>query len=232
MRVLITGASRGIGLELARQCVARGEQVFAGARNPETAHELQRLAKLYDLTVISLDVTDEDSIAAAVNTVSTKTDALDVLINNAAINPETPAYETFGELQAEAVLQVLHTNTVAPLIVAQAFMDLLSKGANPRLINISSDMGSIAGRSYGGSHSYCMSKAALNMASRGLAHDLRRRNVIVIALDPGWVQTDMGGASASLTPHESVSGILRVIDSLTLKDSGKYYDYRGGQHQW
>ncbi|MFN8372165.1 MAG: SDR family oxidoreductase [Anaerolineae bacterium] len=232
MNVLITGASRGIGLELVRQYAARGEQVFAAARNPDGAHELERLRKLYQVTIVPLNVVDDESIRAAVQVIKGKTESLDLLFNNAAINPETPPYESFGQLQAEAMLQVLHTNTVAPLLVAQAIMPLLSKGTHPKLINISSEMGSVSGRSYGGSHSYCMSKAALNMASRGLAYDLRRQNVVVVALDPGWVQTDMGGAGASLTPHESVSGIVRVVDGLTMKDSGKFLDYRGGQHQW
>jgi NAD(P)-dependent dehydrogenase (short-subunit alcohol dehydrogenase family) len=229
MRILITGANRGIGLELARQCAARGDEVFACARTPDSAHDLKRLN---NVTIVPLDVVDESSIAAAATFVSAKVNALDILINNAAINPETPPYESFGQLQAQSIMEVLHTNTVAPLIVAQAFMSLLGQGNNPRLINVSSGMGSITDRSYGGSHSYCMSKAALNMASRGLASDLRSRRVIVIALDPGWVQTDMGGTGASLTPTQSVNGILKVVDHLTIKDSGKFYDYRGTQQEW
>jgi NAD(P)-dependent dehydrogenase (short-subunit alcohol dehydrogenase family) len=232
LRIFITGANRGIGLALTQQALARGDHVFAGVRHPDTAHELRRLAQQYTLTVLPLDVTDEDSISAALNTVRAQTSALDVVINNAAINPETPPYETFGQLEAAAMLEVLHTNTVAPLLVAQAFVSLLTQGDHPRLINISTEMASLANRTYGGSHSYCMSKAALNMASRGLAADLKGRKIVVVALDPGWVRTDMGGPSASLAPHESANGILKVIDSLTMKDSGKYLDYRGGQHPW
>jgi NAD(P)-dependent dehydrogenase (short-subunit alcohol dehydrogenase family) len=232
MRIFITGANRGIGLALTQQALARGDQVFAGARHPDTAHQLHRLVKQYPLTVLPLDVTNEQTIALAAQAVRDHTSAIDVLINNAAINPETPPYETFGQLEAAAILEVLHTNTVAPLLVAQAFLPLLSKGENPRLINISTEMASLENRTYGGSHSYCMSKAALNMASRGLASDLRARKIVVIALDPGWVRTDMGGPSATLAPHESANGILKVIDNLTMKDNGKYLDYRGGQHPW
>jgi NAD(P)-dependent dehydrogenase (short-subunit alcohol dehydrogenase family) len=229
MRILITGASRGIGLELARQCAARGDEVFACARTPDTAHKLKRIN---NVTIVPLDVVDEQSINAAASFVASKVNSLDVLINNAAINPETPPYESFGQLRAQSIMEVLHTNTVAPLIVAQAFLNLISKGNNPRLINVSSGMGSISDRTYGGSHSYCMSKAALNMASRGLASDVRSRKIVVIALDPGWVQTDMGGAGASLTPKQSVNGILKVVDNLTLKDTGKFYDYRGTEQEW
>jgi NAD(P)-dependent dehydrogenase (short-subunit alcohol dehydrogenase family) len=232
MHILITGANRGIGLELVRQYLARGETVFAGARRVSDA--LLRLSEQYGerLMLVELEVNSAQSIHDAVEFVASRSESLDLLINNAGIDPEQPADANFGSLEADAMMDVLRTNAVAPLLVAQAFVPLLKHGKQPSIINITSEMGSIADRDYGGSHAYCMSKAALNMASRGMAADLRRHGIIVLALDPGWVQTDMGGPSASLTPEDSAGGILRVVDGLTIKDSGRYLDYRGREHRW
>lgn len=227
-RVLITGTNRGIGFELVRQYLARGARVYAGVRQSGSMGALSAL-NAPRLTIVRLDVTSATSLEMAREQVQ---EPLDVLINNAAINPEQPAYEAFGQMQASALLDVLQTNSVAPLLVAQAFFPLLRQGANPRLINISSEMASLADKDYGGSYAYCMSKAALNMATRGLAADLRRAGIIVLALDPGWVRTDMGGAGATLSAEESVRGCLRVIDGLTPDDSGRFLNYAGQEHRW
>ncbi|NWF69885.1 MAG: SDR family oxidoreductase [Chloroflexi bacterium] len=234
MYILITGANRGIGLELVRQCVARGDRVGAGVRSGSDTRELQKIVLKHPdhVGVLHLPVDQQALVQEAALHAAQTLDALDVLVNNAGINPETPAEDTFGALQEASVLHVLHVNAVAPLIVAQAFMPLLKKSPRPRIINITSEMGSLADKTYGGSYAYCMSKAALNMATRGMAADLRKDDIPVVALDPGWVRTDMGGPSASLSPAESVRGILRVIDTLTLKDTGRYLDYTGRDHRW
>lgn len=227
-KILITGASRGIGLELVRQYAARGDaQVFAAVRNPLTANVLKALAGQIEL--VPLEVTDAALVDKAVQLVRDKTDALDVLINNAGIEPEG---QSFDQITPETMLQTYTVNSVAPLMIAKAFVDLLAKGNNPRLINISSEMGSIEARDYGGSYAYCASKAALNMITRGLAADLRSRKICAVALDPGWVQTDMGGRSASLKPEQSVRGMLKVIDGLTIKQSGSFLRWDDGTHQW
>jgi NAD(P)-dependent dehydrogenase (short-subunit alcohol dehydrogenase family) len=233
-RVLITGTSRGIGLALARAYAERGDQVFATARHPERSDALQALIRAHagQVIPIQLDVTDAASISTAAEQVRQHTAALDILINNAGINPEEPRYERFGQLQADAMLSVLATNSVAPMLVLQAFHGLLVNGDNPRVANISSSMGSIELRRSGGSLSYCASKAALNMLTHGLAFQLRGDGVTAIALDPGWVQTDMGGRSASLRPEESANGCMRVIDGLTTRDAGRYLVWNGGEHPW
>jgi NAD(P)-dependent dehydrogenase (short-subunit alcohol dehydrogenase family) len=229
-RIFITGANRGIGLAVVQAWLERGNvEIFAACRHPERATELQNLIKAYPgrLHLIALEVTEQVSIEQAVSQVQSLTDALDILINNAGIDPEG---QSFAAITAETMLRVYAVNTVAPLMISKAFLPLLKKGANPRLIQISSEMASLEDRSYGGSYAYCSSKAALNMAMRGMAADLR--GIISIALDPGWVQTDMGGSGASLLPEESAAGILKILSSLKTSDNGRYLAYDGSDHNW
>ncbi|MCB9459050.1 MAG: SDR family oxidoreductase [Anaerolineaceae bacterium] len=231
-KVLITGSNRGIGLGLVKQALANGDMVFAACRTPEDAAELTALGNQYGdkLHLIPLDVSDAVSIKASVDAVKQYTDSLDVLINNAAINPRDKA-SRLGNLDMDTVSRVLHVNVTGPMIVVQAYHDLLKKGSNSRIVMMSSGMGSISGSS-GGSYAYRMSKAAINMAAQSLSVDLRGDGIIVIAMDPGWVQTDMGGPSASITVDTSTSGQWRVINGLSMADTGGYRIYDGGYHQW
>jgi NAD(P)-dependent dehydrogenase (short-subunit alcohol dehydrogenase family) len=227
--VLITGSSRGIGLEFVRQYAARGWRVFAAARNPAAAPLAALIQQyLHNITPVALDVDALDSVVAAAQTVAQHTTSLDVVINNAAINPDDT--DSFSAVTPAALMDTYRTNCVGPILIAQQFQALLRRGQTPKLVNISSDMGSLTHKTYGGAYSYTMSKAALNMATRGLAVDLRP--VIVIALDPGWVQTDMGSPNATYTAAQSVRGCLNVIDSLTTRDSGTYRNHLGKTHPW
>jgi len=232
-RVLITGANRGLGLEFVRQCLARGACVFAGRRNPEKASDLQTLSAAYpeQLTILTLDVTNEAAIDASVETIRSQVDGLDLLINNAGAYPRG---ETPTTLNAETMLQAFRLNSVAPMIVAQRCLDLLRAGNQPRIVNISSKMGSLwwKEKEGGEDYSYCSSKAALNMLTRTLAFDLRSDGIIVVAINPGWVQTDMGGSTADLTPAESVGGMLKVIEGLTEAHTSKFYTVEGREHPW
>jgi NAD(P)-dependent dehydrogenase (short-subunit alcohol dehydrogenase family) len=232
-RVLITGANRGLGLEFVRQCLARGARVFAGCRNPEKAGDLQTLVVAHpeQLTILTLDVTDEATIDASVEIIRSQVDGLDLLINNAGAFPRR---ETPTNLNAETMLQAFHLNSVAPMIVAQRCLDLLRAGNQPKIVNISSKMGSLwwKEKEGGGDYSYCSSKSALNMLTRTLAFDLRSDGIIVVAINPGWVQTDMGGSSADLTPAESVGGMLKVIEGLTEAHTSKFYTWEGREHRW
>lgn len=229
--ILITGANRGLGLELTRQTLDRGDHVFATCRHPEEAHALRALNDVHaaQLSILSLDVTDEASIIAAEEMVRTQTDHLDILINNAGVNPRG---ERLGDLDAETLLHTFHVNSVGPMMVAQRFLDLLRAGERSKIVNISSQMGSLIQKKSGGSYSYCTSKAALNMLTRALAFDLRSEGIIVVAMHPGWVRTDMGGSHAPLSPAESVSGMLRVIDKLKPTDTGRFLTWRGRKHPW
>ena len=231
-RILITGANRGIGLATVREYLKQGDvHLFAVCRNPDSAQELQSLAQQHpnSLTLIPLEVTDQASIEAAFKLIAAKVKGLDVVINNAAINPSG---QSFQAITAELMLHVLEVNTVAPMMISKAAFELLRNGNNPRLVHISSDMGSLTLRTYGGDYGYCSSKAALNMAMRGMAADLRRFGITTVALDPGWVQTDMGGTGAALRPEESAQGIVKVISGLNANDNGCYLAYDGSEHPW
>jgi len=232
-RVMVTGGNRGLGLEFVRQCLARGDLVFAGCRRPENAVDLQALSSTHpgQLTVLKLDVTNDAAIDASVEVVRSHVDGLDLLINNAGAYPRG---ETPTTINVTTMLQTFHLNSVAPMIVAQHCLDLLRAGNHPKIVNVSSKMGSLwwKEREGGGDYSYCSSKAALNMLTRTLAFDLRSEGIIVVVMNPGWVQTDMGGSAADLTPVESVHGMLNVIERLTEADTSKFFTWEGWEHPW
>lgn len=228
---VITGANRGIGLEFVRQISDRGETVFATCRNPVEASDLNALANKHkkQIHVIQLDVTNDQSIKEARRLVERRADAVDVLINNAGIFPR---HSNFSALTREQIHQVLDTNTVSPMMVSQQFLDLLKVKRQSKIVNISSQLGSIANRKQGQYFAYSTSKAGLNMMTRLLAFDLLRDGVIVVAMSPGWVRTDMGQQNAPLAPSESVRGMLRLIDGLTAMSAGRFLVWNGTQLPW
>lgn len=231
MQLLVTGANRGIGLELTRQLLDRGDLVIAACRKPDTAdalHELQANAGAR-LVIVPLDVSDPASIAACYAVVSAQIDALDVLINNAGLGGSG---EQLGNLTQEALIQRYTVNAAGPILMAQQFLPLIKTGDAKTIINVTSGIGSIGNRSGGGSYDYTTSKAALNMLNKNLSLDTATDGIITIVIDPGWVKTDMGGPNAWITPEESVNGILSVLASLTPEDSGKFYHYTGSEIPW
>jgi NAD(P)-dependent dehydrogenase (short-subunit alcohol dehydrogenase family) len=231
-RIFVTGASRGLGREFVRQYLSHGCHVFAGCRAPEQAHELAALAddSRGTLDILRLDVADEEAIEAALSAVESQPPGhLDVLVNNAGLSPRG---ERFGNVEAQRMLSVFAVNTVAAFMVAQRAVGSLAAGQRPRLVNVSSSMGSLTQKDYGRHYSYGASKAALNMITRASAHDLAERGITVTALHPGWVRTDLGGEHAALDPATSVSGMIGVIERLTLADSGCFYTWAGEYHPW
>lgn len=234
-RIFITGANRGLGLELVRQYMARPQtRVIATCRRPTEALDLIALAREHPqrLTILQLDVASAESIAHAASELSQTTDALDLLINNAGINPSGAAYRQLGHLDGDAITSVIHTNAVGPLLLTQSLESFLQKGHNPRVVMVSSQMGSMDFVRNGGGYAYRMSKAAMNMAARALAGDLGGKGIIVITLHPGWVQTDMGGANATLTVSESAQALLKLFDKLAPTDNGRFFKWTGEQHAW
>lgn len=231
MRILITGANRGLGLEFTRQYLARGERVIATARHPAKAGALNHLAGEYPghLTVLPLDVTVPGSIDELVRELKLVSPALDLVIANAGAMVRG---ERFGELMVADLERAWRVNTLGPLILAQSLAPALRLGAQPRLVFISSILASIAARDSFYVPSYCISKAGLNMVMRQCAHALAEDGVINIALHPGWVRTDMGGAQAPLTPEQSVSDMLSVIDGLKSGDNGRFYAHDGSELPW
>ena len=234
-RYLITGANRGLGLEFTRQLLERGDAVAACCREPVKAlalHELQAATGTADrLTIHALDVTDPEAIRALPAALRQDGVSVDVLINNAGI---AAPQERFGQFGAATMTRVMTVNAMAPMLLSQAVAPLLDgKGGTPKIVCITSELGSISmaqGLSFG--LSYGMSKAALNMGVKKLGQEMRRHGVVIVALHPGWVRTDMGGKNAALRPAESIRGMLRVIDDLTVRDNGRYLDYRGKDLPW
>ncbi len=228
--IFITGANRGLGFEFTKQYLEMGERVFAGARNPDQAISLHQLKEEYkdNLTLIKLEVNKQEDIDSAVSSIKTRGHGIDILINNAAIKNER---EGFGNLEMTSMLKVFEVNVMSPVLIIQQFMPLLKKGNKPLVINISSSLGSI-GRNGGTILTYSSSKAALNMFTNRLAVPLKQNGIIIIVMDPGWVQTDLGGSNADLTPPESISGMIDVIEKLNIKDTGRYYRYNGEELPW
>jgi NAD(P)-dependent dehydrogenase (short-subunit alcohol dehydrogenase family) len=229
--ILVTGASKGIGLEFSRQYLHQGYRVFAASRKPENSLELQHLKSQYNdhLVIHQLDVSDEESRHNFYQALLTQTEKLDVLINNAGIIAGNEEYDyRFGNLKQEDILRTLLVNSVAPLMITEKVFPLLSESTQPIVVNITSDNGSISRRNSGGKYGYCASKAALNMITKILSNELIRNEIIVVALHPGWVKTPMTkNENAPLEPFESIGGMMQVIDSLEMKDTGRFLDWKG-----
>jgi NAD(P)-dependent dehydrogenase (short-subunit alcohol dehydrogenase family) len=230
-RALVTGANRGIGLEFVRQLLARGDRVIAACRHPGRANDLtvQAAAHPGHVHVLPLDLLKPASIAELAREAAMLFDGLDLLINNAGVL--VPG-ERFGSLQAEDLDTSFRSNAIGPLLLTQALAPMLAQGHEARVANVSSIMGSIARVTEFRSPSYALSKAALNMATAQMAAALSTQSVRVIALHPGWVQTDMGGAGADVEPRKAVAGMLDVVDALASQDSGCFRDWQGTDLPW
>lgn len=240
---LVTGANRGIGLEFARQLLAHGDHVIATCRHPGKATALNTLGGEYPgrLQVLPLDVASEKSRAELVRElplVLGDDGRLDLLVNNAGV---LHSGERFGQLAQTTLEDSLRINAIGPLLLAQAVAPLLRDGDLPAtaaasgftvIANLSSQLGSIAGVNRFGTPGYAISKAAQNMASAQLAQALAERGIVVLALHPGWVQTDMGGAKAPDAPSAVVAGMLRLIDAATPAQSGGFFNWRGETLSW
>jgi NAD(P)-dependent dehydrogenase (short-subunit alcohol dehydrogenase family) len=231
-RVLVTGASRGIGLEYARQWLAAGARVFALARDPEGSDGLMTLASRYAdaLVPIPCDVADDASVTEARRRVGEVTDGLEILINTAGV---MGSREDLESLDLQLVRRTFEVNAVGPIRVTRAFLDLLKGGGRPRrIVNMTSLMGSIDDNRSGDAYAYRMSKAALNMATRSMAVDLSGDGIVAVVLHPGWVRTAMGGKSAPTPVEEAVSSLVRTIESLDVDRSGGFYDRDGKPLPW
>ncbi|KAG5273112.1 hypothetical protein AALO_G00147780 [Alosa alosa] len=251
--VLVTGSNRGIGLELVRQLcesTCPPSQIFAGCRDPNgpRVKALKELAQKHQhlVTIVELDTTNQASITEAAKVVGgqLKDRSLNLLINNAAVNIPGSLTET-GEQQ---MMQVFQTNTVGPLLMIKEFLLFLRTAAaqsgaqremssqRSAVVNVSTLISSIEKCPETFLHApmypYRVSKAALNMLTRCLSEDLKKDGILVMALHPGWVQTDMGGPEAPLSTEDSVTGMLNVISSLTETHMGTLLDWEGNRIPW
>ena len=193
--------------------------VTAGCRHPDEADELQSLAG-DSVTVVTLDVASDASIEQAAAAID---GPVDLLVNNAGIYGGDD--QSLRVFDSQIAADVYRTNVIGPVVLTQALEDKLT--ADARVLNVSSGYGSIGSSAGGWPLHYCPSKAALNMASAIIGQSWGGTDRVVVAMSPGWVQTDMGGAGADLTPEESVRGMLACLAERTPANSGGFYDYRG-----
>ena len=175
-----------------------------------------------------MDVTDAKSVKAAVAELQGQ--AVDLLLNNAGVGGARG--QTIGNIDYAAWAKVLDVNTMGPMRVSEAFLDHVARSDRKLIVTLTSGMGSIADNSSGGSIAYRSSKAAVNMVMRSLAIDLAPRNITCVVVNPGWVQTEMGGPHATLTPAESVTRLRRLIDTLGPAQSGKFFNHDGREYAW
>ena len=220
--VLITGASRGIGLGLARHYAAAGWRVLACCRNPEASDAPDGVAP------VALDVADDAGIRAMADGLAGR--PIDLLINNAGVYG--PRDAVVGNVRSEDWLEVLRVNTVAPMMVTQALLPNIRAGAGKTIAIVSSKVGSIADNSSGNSYIYRSSKTAVNQVAKSLSIDLGGEGITVVTLHPGWVQTDMGGPNALISTETSVRGMTALLARLTPDDSGKFFNYDGAEIPW
>jgi NAD(P)-dependent dehydrogenase (short-subunit alcohol dehydrogenase family) len=228
--IFITGANRGIGLALTAELLKQGHRVMAGIRNPKKAADLQKLRNTQKelLELVEIDVTTDDSVNAAAGRVAALAGSLEVLVNNAAVFPEE-GDESIFDMKLEYFREAFETNVLGVVRVTRAFLPVLEKGTNPRIVNISSGAGSVAAKEDFGYYAYSASKAALNMLTRGLAAEFQPRGICVVAMTPGWVKTDMGGPNAPLEPAVSARAIARTITTLTMASTSLFIERTGAK---
>jgi NAD(P)-dependent dehydrogenase (short-subunit alcohol dehydrogenase family) len=233
---LITGANRGLGFEFARQYLGDEWLVIAACRRPGDAVALAELGEQFpQLQIVTIDVRDHAAIERAAE--QYRDQPIDVLINNAGVFGPSNAREddqrqSFGHIDYDVWEAVLRVNTIAPMKMAEAFVDNVARGGEKKIITISSSMGSITDTGTGGHFAYRTSKAAVNMAMATLADNLLARGIIVAMLCPGWCRTDMGGNAAPNDPADSVAHMRELIANLTLDDTGTFTHHSGKRLPW
>jgi NAD(P)-dependent dehydrogenase (short-subunit alcohol dehydrogenase family) len=224
--VLITGANRGLGLEFSRQYAADGWRVIACARHADAPALQALVAAEPRVSAHALDVTDPagvDRLAAALSGTP-----IDVLLNVAGVMGS----KRFGATDYAEWTRVLAVNVLAPMKMAEAFVEHVAASEEKKIVTLTSRMGSIGDNSSGGYYAYRSAKAAANAVMKSLALDLAGRGIIAVPIHPGWVRTDMGGSSAPLEAPDSVAGMRKVIAGLTPADSGKFLQYEGKELAW
>lgn len=220
--ILITGASRGVGLALAQAYAAAGDTVLAAMRNPSDAKDLPDGCE-----AITLDVADPVSVAAMAEALQGH--PIDVLINNAGVQGTKP--QTALETNFDGFAEALAINTIGPLRVTQALLPNLRAATNAKIGIVTSRVGALA---VGGTGNvgYRASKAAANKMTQCLAFELQPEGIAAVAIHPGWVSTEMGGPEGPVTPEQSAAGIKALLDGLTMAESGRFWSYDGSEMPW
>lgn len=226
-QVLITGANRGLGLEFTQQYAADGWKVLACCRHPQSALDLQALAAAHsNVKIHTLDVANFAQIDALA--MQLRDESIDVLINNAGVYPVS----SFGDTNYDDWAAAFKVNSMAPLKMAEAFVQHITRSQLKKIATLTSKMGSLDDNTSGESYSYRSSKTAVNMVMKSLSIDLKPYGISVVTLHPGWVQTDMGGSNALINAQTSVSGLRKVIEALSLSMTGQFIAYDGKAIAW
>jgi NAD(P)-dependent dehydrogenase (short-subunit alcohol dehydrogenase family) len=230
--VLITGANRGIGLAFVRAYLNAGHCVIAACRAPEQAASLHELRSQYgeNLTILAMDVTNSEQIAACAAEVRQRFGALHVLINNAGIlRPSSQ----FADITAQDLMDSFQVNAIAPVLVAQAFADLLAAGAPSTLVNITMPTPPISKWWRTENQIYVTSRYALNALTKMMSLELIRRGIITVGMYPGYIQTDMNNYSEQAAPADAaIPPLLKTIEALTPDQNGMAILPNGQQYEW
>ncbi len=227
MKILVTGANRGLGLSLVEAGLERGHVLIATfrSRKQEDLEKLNSLKQKFEehLHLIPMDVTDEMSIREAKKKLEEITPAIDGIINNAGIL--LGREQKVEEVDVNDCKKCMDINALGPLRVVKHFLSLLKKGINPAIVNISSDAASLT-NAYDGDYPYTLSKAALNMLTEKWRVSLKEEGFLVCSVHPGWMKTEMGGKQAPLNPRESAEGIFDIMER-KIEIYSSYVDYMG-----
>jgi NAD(P)-dependent dehydrogenase (short-subunit alcohol dehydrogenase family) len=228
--VLVTGANRGIGYALVKALIDSDFRVLAGCRNPENPGGLKKLESSGPIQILPLDVSSDESVAAAAQKAP---DRVDIIVNNAAVMPER-GNESIAEIDLNHLRIAFEVNVLGVARVIRSFLPLLRRSNRPRILNVSSGLGSIAERDSSTYYAYAVSKAALNMLTRSTAFELAPEGITIVAISPGWVRTDMGGEEADISPEESAAAIVEAIRQVGPNLSGQFLDRFGrtGKYVW
>ena len=227
--ILITGANRGIGLELTEQFAADGWAVLACCRSPDDAAELRALGEQHaGIELHALDVTDYEQMKAL--SVELRDRPIDILLSNAGIFG--PRGLGFGEVDPVQWREVLEVNSIAPLMLVQSFVEQVAASQQKLVAVVSSKMGSIGDNGSGGNYIYRSSKTTVNQVVKCLSFDLAGRGISAITLHPGWVQTDMGGTNAEISTDECASGLKAILQTAGPAQSGQFIEFNGDPIPW
>jgi len=230
MKILVTGANRGIGLEMVKIAVSKRWHVFACCRNPHESTKLNEVASMSAglVSVKILDVSDRAQIQALAYEL--RNDCIDILINNAGVYGESNG--SLGDFEDDDWLNTFKINTIAPLRVAEAFVEHVACSQKKLIATMSSKMASMEDNTSGGSYVYRSSKAATNAVVKSLSLDLAPKGITCVALHPGWVKTDMGGPNAEITTRQCVTQLFDILENCSAKDTGKFIDVDGSVVPW
>jgi NAD(P)-dependent dehydrogenase (short-subunit alcohol dehydrogenase family) len=216
-------------LALAKVYADRGDTVFACCRRPREAADLQTLAGGHSVHVVPLDVADPAAVAALAARVAGA--HVDTLINNAGVSGGPPEQQTATSMNFAAWTDAFAVNALGPVRVLQALLPALARSKSPKVMSVTSQLGAIS-LDLAFALGYSASKAALNKFMRLAAIELAPRGIAIGLIHPGWVKTDMGGPGAEITPDESAAGIVKVVDALSLRNTGGFWKWNGSRHEW